>query len=210
MSPRPPNDGAFADDHAVLAGCLEGQRGALGRFVERFAGLVHHSVGGAVRRARGQVAPDRLEDLCQDVFVALFADDCRRLRMYRGDRGCSVASWVRVIAVRTTLNALRRDRPQASLDAETAPQLSDPAPDPLERLLVRADRARFDALIALAEQLSARDRLLLEMIYLRDMRAPAIAQALQVDRGVVYVRKNRLLERLRKAAEAAGMMESGA
>lgn len=200
---------APADDAAVLAACLDGRRDALGVFVERFAGLVHHVVVGTLRRARGEAPRGRVEDLCQDVFVALFADDCRRLRMYRGDRGCSVASWVRVIAARTTLNVLRRDRPETSLDGERAPRLTDPGPDPLERMLARADRARFDALIALAEQLSPRDRLLLEMIYLRGMRAPAIAAALQVDRGVVYVRKNRLLKRLRKAAEAAGMMESG-
>lgn len=200
---------AEADDGAVLAACLEGERAALGTFVERFTGLVHHCVIGTLRRARGEAPSARVEDLCQDVFVALFADGCRRLRLYRGDRGCSVASWVRVIAVRTTLNTLRRDKPETSLDGERAPRLTDPGPDPLEVMLARADRDRFDALIALAEQLSPRDRLLLEMIYLRGMRAPAIAAALQLRRGAVYVRKNRLLQRLRKAAEAAGMMESG-
>jgi len=199
---------AEADDGALLAGCLDGDRPALGVFVERFTGLVHHSVIGTLRRSRGEAPPSRVDDLCQDVFVALFADGCRRLRMYRGDRGCSIASWVRVIAVRTTLNAMRRDRPQASLDAQPAPRLADPGPGPLDVLLAQADRARFDALIALAEDLSTRDRLLLEMIYVRGMRAPAIAAALQVERGVVYVRKTRLLDRLRKAAEAAGMMES--
>lgn len=196
------------DDHALLAGCLDGHRAALAAFVERFARLVHHSVAGTLRRARGEVDRARVEDLCQDVFVALLADDCRRLRLYRGDRGCSPASWIRVIAVRTTLNRLRRDRPTTSLDGERAPRPADPGPDPLDVMLARADRDRFDALVALAAELSASDRLLLEMYYLRGMKAPAIAAALQVERGVVYVRKNRLLGRLRKAAQAAGMMES--
>lgn len=199
---------ATTPDHALLAGCLDGRRSALAAFVERFARLVHHSVAGTLRRSRGEVDARRIEDLCQDVFVALLADDCRRLRLYRGDRGCSLASWVRVIAVRTTLNRLRRDRPLVSLDGERAPRLADPGPDPLDVMLARADRDRFEALIALAEQLSDRDRLLLEMYYLRGMKAPAIAAALRVDRSVIYVRKNRLLGRLRKAAEAAGMMET--
>lgn len=200
--------GAPTDDRAALAACLEGGRAGSAAFVERFAGLVHHFVAATLRRSGGEASPERVEDLCQDVFVALFDDDCRRLRMYRGERGCSVASWVRVITVRHVLNAVRRDRPHASLDDDRAPAVVDAAPDPLERLLTRADRARFDVLIALAEDLSPGDRLLLEMLYLRGMAAPAISAALQVGRGVIYVRKNRLLARLRKAAAEAGMMET--
>lgn len=200
--------GSVAADDAALAACIGGRRAAQAAFVERFTGLVHHFVVSTLRRTRGAAPDARVEDLCQDVFVSLLADDCRRLRMYRGDRGCSVASWVRVITVRHVLNAVRRDRPQTSLDDARAPTLPDPCPDPLERLLDRADRARFDALIALADGLSPRDRLLLELIYLRGMAAPEIAAALQVSRGVVYVRKNRLLGRLREAARQAGLMES--
>lgn len=197
------------DDHGLLAACLDGERAALEAFVGRFTRLVFFHVQSTLRRVKGGVDPSRADDLAQDVFVALLADDCRRLRLYRGDGGCSPATWIRVITIRLTLNALRRDRLTVSLDDEARPvALEDPAPGPLERLLAQAERQRFEALVALADGLSARDRLLLEMIYLRGMSAPAIAAALQVDRGVVYVRKNRLLGRLRRAAEAAGMMEA--
>lgn len=197
------------DDAALLASCLDGDRRALDVFVTRFSKVVWFYVGSTLRRLRGQVDPARVEDLYQQVFVTLLDNDLHRLRLWRPDGGASVATWIRIITVRTTLAALKRDRKTVSLDDDGPIRLIDPEGDPLERLLEKRGAERRSRLFELAEQLSPSDRLLLEMIFERRMGAAAIAAALQLKPSQVYVRKTRMIQRLRGHAEAAGLVDPG-
>ena len=143
--------------------------------------------------------------------MALMEDDCRRLRSFQGKNGCSVRSWIRLIAVRRTVDWLRRQRRHISLDAEDevrgAPTLVEAGPDPLERLLDRDDAARWGRLGELAGALSERDQLLLHLLYTEGLSADAAAAALRIKKGALYTRKTRLVQRLREQAKRAGLLE---
>lgn len=207
MSPSAAHE---TDDPTLLADCIAGDRKALDTFVTRFSPVVWFHVNSTLRRMRGRVDEQRAADLYQQVFVALLDDDRRRLRAWRPDGGASVATWIRVITIRTCLTALRRERLTLSLDDDGRPlPMVDDGPDPFEQLLHKEGEARHAQLFVLAEKLSNSDRLLLEMIFRRHMPAKAIAAALQIKPSQVYVRKNRMIRRLRGHAEAAGLVEAG-
>ena len=146
----------------------------------------------------------------------MMEDDCRRLRQFEGKNGCTVRSWVRIIAIQRTLDHLRRRKVHMSLDSVPSgadPDAPRPEPaadgaDPLETLLRGANEARRGQFTALAEDLRTDDRLLLELDFTREMDALAIAAALNLSRGAIYTRKNRLLQRLRKLARDAELIES--
>lgn len=196
------------DDTALLAACVEGDPHALEAFARRFTRVIYFHIHNTLRRVRGKPDAERASDIFQTVFTRLLADDRRRLSMYQADKGGSVATWLRTITIRTTLNALRRDRPQLTLDDDDAPiLLVDARPDPLDTLLERDRQARRSQLFNLAEGLSESDRLLLDMIYVRTMSAGAIAATLGIKRSQVHVRKSRLVKRLRTRAEAAGLTD---
>lgn len=196
------------DDVTLLAACVDGEPRALDAFVRRFTRAIYFHIHNTLRRRLGQPDVERARDIFQSVFARLLADDRRRLGTYRADKGGSVATWLRTIAIRETLNALRRDRPQLRLDDDEKPiVLVDRRPDPFDTLLEQDRLARRAQLSTLAEGLSETDRLLLDMIYVRKMAAGAIAVTLGIKRSQVHVRKSRLIKRLRDRARSAGLTD---
>lgn len=201
-------------DYELLQGCIAGQRRSWNAFVERFTRYVYYLIRLTAKRHATEFGPEETADLHNDLFLALIEDDCRRLRAYRGDNGCSVRSWVRIITIRRCLDALRKRRRFVSIDAAPddegprGPVLVAEGPDPLESLLAAADAEKREQLTTLTEGLSERDRLLLEMIYVRKMSADAIASTLRIKKGALYTRKTRLIKRLHALAVDAGLAEA--
>ncbi len=191
------------DDAALLEACADRGAHAWDELVRRFGRYVHFLVRlTASRRGLGDYEA-LLEDLYCDAFRALLEDDGRRLRLFEGRNGCSARSWLRVIVIRTTLNRLRRVRREVPLEA--APEPVDDA-DPLSLLLGR-ERPGAESMWALAEGLSPKDRLMLEMLYVRGLPAEEVAAALRTSRGAVYTRKTRVVQALRDAAREQGLVE---
>jgi len=193
------------DDSTLLTACLSGERRAWGTLVERYTRYVGWLVRMTARRCAVELDEDTVGDYHAEVFASLLENDMRRLRLYRGDNGCSVRSWLRVIAVRRTLDLLRKRRPEASLDqlVEQGAQWSDEAaPDALSALIETNDPGPREALEAAAAQLSASDRVLLEYLYVQKLPAEAAAAALGINRGALYTRKTRLVQRLQALVDA--------
>ena len=193
--------------------CIAHERGAWPEFVERFSRYVYYLIRRTAVRYRAGIDDERIADLHNDVFVALLDDDCRRLRQFEGRNGCSVRSWVRVIAIRMTLNDIERRRIHISLDDRIADssgfEVVEDGPDPLDHVMARDEATRRARLAELAASLSPRDRLLLEMLLVQKLPAEAAAAALRISRGALYTRKTRLVQRLRRLAREAGLVDEG-
>ena len=203
---------AEMEDSELLAACIAGQRGAQGAFVVRFERYIRHLVNRTVRRYRAHVDGAVIDDLCQEVFIALFEEDCRRLRLFEGRNGCPLKAWIRVISMRTTISRMRRWRNHSQLPSEDSDRGSlrmvDQQPSAVQLLAAQDDQRRRDRLLSLAECLSDDDRQLIEMIYVDEMSVPDITEALSIRRGALYMRKNRAIRRLRAKAKAAGLVGS--
>ena len=189
----------FATD-PLLAAVFTGAPDAHERLVTAYGPHVHTAISRYLAmRCRGRM--DLADDLTHEVFLALFRDDARRLRSFESRNGCSFAGWLRVVAIRLTIDVLRRDRRLLSLDDDGA------AMTELRRTLQTGDdpelamqgvetAARLAQAIA---SLGAKDRLLVELHVLRGASLPAVATALGVSANAAYVRKSRVLERLRRS-----------
>ena len=183
----------------LVAAALAGTPGSRDQLFAAYAPIVHAAIHRYLAQ-RGRGRTDLADDLTQEVFVALFDDGMRRLRNFEGRNGCSFAGWLRVVAVRMTIDVLRRDRRLVSLDDDGAAMtelrrtLRSDSADPA-RVAEGADAAA--ALRAAIHGLGAKDRLLVELHLLRGASLPAVAEALGVSANAAYVRKSRVLERLR-------------
>ena len=144
------------DEHQLLAECLAGTRAGWQRLVERYSRYVYFLINATAKRHGASINDDEAEDLHNDFFVALLEDDYRRLRAYAGKNGCSLRSWLRVICIRRTIDALRRRRKNISLTTDgdgPSLQLEAPNADPLEALLSQAREQRRNKLGELAQNL---------------------------------------------------------
>ena len=192
---------ADADVDPVLASYLAGDAEAADRFVAAYGGVVREAIGRFLAlKVRGRA--DLTDDLTHELFLALFRDDGRKLRTFAGRDGCSLAGWLKVVAVRLTIDRLRRDSRMVALDDDTPGMLElrrslrSEEPSPEENLQGVETAERLS--LAMAE-LGAKDRLLAELHLVRGRALEDVAEVLGVTMNAAYVRKSRLLDRLRRA-----------
>lgn len=190
----------------LLRGCLRGDAAARQRLVEEYSGIVSYGVTVIFQQFGRPSRREEIEDFCQDVFLALFDQDARKLRQYQGRNGCSLASWIRVVANRLTIDRLRREGRTVSLDdpnnlessrvREAEPD-ARPGPEPQVEEAQRAARVR-----EMIGQLPPKDQLFVQLFYFQGLPIEEVAEAIGVTTNAAYVRKMRLHEKLRRLATA--------
>ncbi len=77
------------EDKELLSLCLAGDREASEIFVQRFSSLVYWAVQNILVIKHIRFTEDDLHDLHNNVFLQLFEKQYKKLRQYRGDKGCS-------------------------------------------------------------------------------------------------------------------------
>lgn len=175
----------------LIAGCISGDKPTWDSFVQQYSKLVYHTVRRTLTLHHADQLNDVVEDLFQDCFIALLADDCRKLKQFRGDDGCTLASWLRVVASRLTVDFLRKQKKPALEVSESLASDAPGAPEIMAEL-------EQDALLARAIQsLPARDRMIIELTYHQALPPQEIAAILKISVGALYTQKSRILDRLR-------------
>jgi RNA polymerase sigma factor (sigma-70 family) len=178
-----------------LGALCRGDKPAWDAFVGRYAPVVQAAVRRLVRAAGREEA--EVADLVQDVFLRLCKDGFRLMRSYDAARA-SVPTWLTVVARSTAMDALRRrvlprvaldDVPEAALGV-TAPEYHEPVKLPLDAL-------------------PPRQRLVLTLLFERDMDVAEVATMLNLDPQTVRSMKHKALLRLRAELGVADRAASG-
>jgi RNA polymerase sigma-70 factor (ECF subfamily) len=179
----------------LVAGCIDGRAGAWEAFVDRYAPLIL-AVARRSLRGRGlSPAPDDLDDIAENTFLAFVKDDFGLLRSY--DARFALSTYVGVVA-RTQAGRFARRRRAISpeIDVSELPSRSgDPAEQVEEGDLHAALRETLDAM-------PERDRAILSMFYFSDRDYRAIAADLGISPNSVGAALHRARERLRVRLEA--------
>ncbi|HEV8721301.1 MAG TPA: sigma-70 family RNA polymerase sigma factor [Candidatus Binatia bacterium] len=172
----------------LLAGCIRGDKASWDAFVLQYSALVYHTIRKTFVTFHAETKSDLVDDLFQEFFLAIVRDDFKKLRQFRGDTGCSLASWLRVVAARMTIDFLRK---QGSSKSEPNPQ-TVPNDDPAASLIIREEeRALGDAV----KSLSSRDQIFLDLCFVRALPPEDIAAILKTSVNAVYTQKSRILEK---------------
>jgi RNA polymerase sigma factor (sigma-70 family) len=177
-------------ERILLAGCVKGEKGAWDGFVIKYSPLVYHTIKRTLTVYHAEAASDLVEDLYQEFFLSILRDEFKKLRQFRGERGCSLASWLRMVAVRLTVDALRK---QSTANVEVSGFSFVDRADPSTSLNEREETSLLQAL----SDLSDRDRIFIDLYYRQDLPPEEIAAILKVSPGAVYTQKSRLLNKLR-------------
>jgi RNA polymerase sigma-70 factor (ECF subfamily) len=186
-------------DLELLGAVIEGSDLAWTAFYDRFRNLMIACVSRVCVRMGLRLQPDDLADILGDVCMNMVAHDFRRLRLYKVDGGCSVSSWIGVIATSTAHDFLRRERrrrldPMLDSDLE---RVAPPVQGPDSTLIDREQRTFVDHALG---QFSARDRRFVELYFLEAMEPEAIAEEMGVSVSTVYSKKAKIKSRLQRLA----------
>lgn len=170
------------DDILDLARLTSGDKSAWDRFVARYAGVVHAAVASVLRQANRE--PGDAADLAQDVFVRLCKDDYRLLGQYDPSRASPV-TWLTMVSRSVALDAVRR-KSFGQIPIDDAPESAMAVP------AVERDKIKIPQGL-----LTARQELILAMLYDRDMDPAEVAEALDIDVQTVRSMHHKALTRLR-------------
>jgi RNA polymerase sigma-70 factor (ECF subfamily) len=150
--------------------------------------LLAHRWGGAGRDIRQQV-----EDLAQEVFLALFADEGRVLRSWQAERGLSLENFVGLVAERRTVSFLRSGRRNARKEELASGEELDvrvDEPDPEE---VAASRQQLRLLLGrLRESLSPLGLHLFQLLFVQELTLQEAMAASGLSADAVYAWRSRL------------------
>ncbi len=184
----------------LMGACLYGEKSSWDTFVLQYSGLVYHTIKNTFSHYHTESRGDVVEDLFQDFFLSLIRDNFKKLRQFKGDRGCRLTSWLRVIASRQTIDFLRRQETSTARAVENTP--SD-QPDPPGSMI---DQERNKVLSQVLETLPPRDRLFIQLYFHRSLPPKEIASVLRVSVSAVYTQKSRVLDKLRETLNKAGVL----
>ncbi len=168
----------MADNPVDLTALVRGDKAAWDQFVRRYAGLILSAVRGAARPGA------ELEDLMQEVFTRLCKDDFRLLKTYDPARA-GLTTWLTIVA-RSTARDLQRRRQAGLTSIDDVPEI----------LLAVSDEPREKVKLP-DGLLSPRQKLILTLIYERDMDVAEIAAALGVDPQTVRSTHHKAMLKLR-------------
>ncbi len=195
-------------DVEFIRSCIE-QGGELwDEFLKRYSRVVYGAIHSVLRNGgfSSKHSP-AVADLFQELFLFLVKDSYWKLRSYRGQNGCSFATWLRQVAVNHTIDFLRTSRRDASLDEEDAhgrtlaQLIADPGPLPAESAEALE---RAAALRGCVRELNSDEQLFLSLHFAQGVKLPALAQMSGISRPAADMRKQRLLQRLKECVRRKG------
>jgi len=187
-------------EQTLIAGCLRSEKAAWDSFVLQYSNLVYHTIKKTLNLHHVETRADLVEDLYQEFFLSLLRNDYKKPRQYRGAQGCSLASWLRLLAARLTIDFLRKRAPTSG---EVAGAVSRHGPDPAEPLLNEQQEKLLNQAI---QTLSPRDRILLDLCYRQALASEQIATLLKTSVSAVYAQKSRVLEKIREVLRRSGAL----
>jgi len=203
-TPKGNDPTAGRDERALLRDCCCQKQGAWEQFLARYNKLIYYSIHRTCTARHYYAEPDEIEDLFCEVLVHFIKDDFKKLRLYRGDEGCSVATWLRTITVRYTIDYLRsraRQQERVDIDGEEIGlevSLKNPVSQPDQVFEEREeDRLMSAAIAALPEN----DRYFIELYYGRGLSPDQTAKTLGLSTKSVYSRVNRLKAKIGEEIE---------
>lgn len=175
----------------LLTCCLMGDPDGWEEFTTRYSKLVYDCIQKTLLQYHYPARSEILDELYQDFFLALMVDSAKKLRQFRGENNCSLASWIRVLSSRLAIDFLRRENSIKKLSR--GPFFCTDG-DLIRSLIEQEDKSFLDrACLALP----ARDQQLLQLHYLEELPAEKAAAILKISIGAFYAQKSRILKKLR-------------
>jgi RNA polymerase sigma factor (sigma-70 family) len=177
-------------EKTLISGCVKGDKTAWDEFVQQYSNLVYHTIRKTLTLHHTESRDETVEDLYQEFFISILQNNCRKLTQFRGDGSCTLASWLRVVASRLTIDFLRK-QPTSTVEVTDASSSDQP-----DTLVARTEQEQ--SLTQVLETLLPRESLIIDLSFRRCLPAEEAAAILKISVGAFYTQKSRVLDKLRE------------
>lgn len=194
-------------DRDRVHSALAGDPAAVHWLVEHLSPVIQARVVRALlrRASGGRSTRQEVEDMTQDVFVALFENDGKVLRSWEPERGMSLANFTGLVAERQVAAILRSGRRSPWTEdptlSEDLDRPGDGAPGPED--LVASQELLAVLLDQVRAALSPKGLDLFERLYLHEDSVEAVCAATGMSPDAVYAWRSRLGKLVRTLAAEA-------
>lgn len=197
---------SFSDDRELLDRCLTGDRQAAADFVSRFSDLIYRAIQQVFTVRHIRYTSEDLEDMHNQVFLILFDHKGRKLAQFRGENGCSLATWLTVVTGRTVMNQLRK----RGFDGMAARNFQMHIDDFAEVLVDRREAwvglekaEQWQLVQEGIDQLPGRDRLFMKLHFNNGLTVAEVAETIDISVQNGHTMKHRAIGRLKEYISAA-------
>lgn len=184
-------------EKALIRDCISGDKLSWDRFVSQYSKMVFSFIHGSLRGYGRANTPDLVDDLFQEVFLALMKDDFKKLSSFGWKNNASFSTWIKVVVGRLVSDHLKRYSNQQNKH-EPLDETREADDDGRQVRLNKLDTEdRIDAMREQAKKLPASDRLLFRLLS-EGMSAEDIAKYMMKSVEAIYMQKTRVLNKLRQ------------
>jgi len=189
------------NDLEFTSRCVKGDKRSWDEFVDKYSRLIYSYIHSVLKVKGFNLAQDNINDLFQGIFLSLISDNFKKLRSFKSRNGCSLASWLRQVAVNHSIDYLRKFRQNISLDKEDEEgfSLKDVlinGSTPAIEIINNSDRLKD--LKDCIKKLDSDEKYFLELHINRGLSLEVLKGHLRLSRGAIDMRKSRIIEKLRE------------
>ncbi len=177
---------------------LGGDERVLRRMVDGLTPVIQARVARSLLRWRVGISSGRsirqeVEDLVQEIFLILFAEDGKVLRDWKPERGLSLLNFVGLVAERQTISVLRSGKRSPWKEDPTLTEELDGASPETDPEGAAASREELRLLLRhLTAELSPLGRRLFDLLFLRQLTVKEVVRKTALSADAVYQWRSRL------------------
>ncbi len=195
-------------EQQLVARCVRGDKKAWDEFVDTYKSLIYSAIIRTFHFVGHKNTEEAAGDIFQDVFASLLRDNCAKLRSFKWKYGCSLASWMHIIAKNLAFDYIRKFFSQEKIIAsltkgsEDEKSIFDGKKSLDETFLKKLEHEEKVNLFEKAlKELPKEDIYLIELLYFREYSHKRIAKILNKTVDALYMQKKRVTEKLKKIVE---------
>ena len=193
----------FYNEKRLIHDCLSQDKKAWDTFVNSYSKVISHGIFHTLKKYSAEIEDHIVEDLFHTTFLSLLENNYKKLRQFRWN--CKLSSWLHLIAARTTIDYLRKQKHTRSLDQENddnvkmADQIPNGNPLADESIEVIEEKKSLETLI---KALKPREQFFIQLYIVQELSVPEIAKLMRITPNNVYQMKNRVIGKMKKIAQS--------
>lgn len=186
--------GTEKDFCELLQRCRERDKDAWEVFIEHYGRIIYHYIVKTMKRYLYMYNEDDLDDIFNNVFLALLSENCKKLREFRGGNERSFLAYLRVIIFHIAVDYLREKKTFIELERIQHLDLAPAISAKMDRRDLR------EMILILREGLPARYNLLFRLIYEEGFNFSEVADIMNMKINAVHQLKYRMVCKIRQIA----------